>query len=255
MAVEPVTRQPPAGHVPRAVMTQRWTRLASLHWPADPADVAPLLPAGCTPDTFDGAAWVGLLPFAMREVRLLGTPPLPWLSSFLETNVRTYAVGPDGRRSVVFWTLEADRLLPVLVARAAYRLPYTWARMGLQEWQDDDGRTVVRYASRRRWPKPDATRPPARSLLTLRLGDRVGEPGELDVFLSARWALHSTWHGGATVRADVDHGQWPLRRAEVLQLDASLVGAVGGLVDTARPAHVLWSAGVDVRVGLPRPAG
>ncbi|HEU0087790.1 MAG TPA: DUF2071 domain-containing protein, partial [Pseudonocardiaceae bacterium] len=52
------------------------------------------------------------------SVRILGTPPLPYLSGFPETNVRLYAVDPDsGRRGVVFRSLEAARLLPVLAAR------------------------------------------------------------------------------------------------------------------------------------------
>lgn len=114
-----------------------------LHPGLDPVDLPalavrrrgarPAAPPRRAADVIDGSAWVGLIPFALRRVTVLGTPPLPYLSSFLETNVRTYTVGPDGTRGVFFLTLEADRLVPVLAARASYRLPYPWARMSLSD--------------------------------------------------------------------------------------------------------------------------
>jgi uncharacterized protein len=104
-------------------MHQDWTRVTYLHWPYDPADVRPLLPAGTEPDIFDGVTWIGLIAFVMRRVGVLGLPPVPYLSHFLETNVRAYAVDARGRRSVVFLSLDADRLLPVAIARVGYRLP------------------------------------------------------------------------------------------------------------------------------------
>ena len=128
MLPEPLTEHPPAP-VRRAVFTQHWRDLTMLHWPVDPALVAPLLPAGTAPDVHDGSTWVGLVPFVMAGVRVLGSPSLPHLSGFAETNVRLYAVDATGRRGVVFRSLEAARLLPVLAARVSYRLPYLWARM------------------------------------------------------------------------------------------------------------------------------
>ena len=38
-------------------------------------------------------------------------------------------VGPDGREGLWFFSLDAARLEPVLVARSAYALPYKWAAM------------------------------------------------------------------------------------------------------------------------------
>lgn len=230
---------------------QRWTRLASVHWPYDPDVVVPHLPAGCRPDVHDGAAWVGLLPFAMRRVAILGTPPLPYLSSFLETNIRTYSVGPDGRRGVVFLTLEADRLLPVLAARASYRLPYAWARMRLSDVTTRSGDRLLTYASTRRWPQRGLAGE-ARSLLRLRVGDTIDEPSALEEFLTARWGLHSTWWGRRGVWAPVEHEPWPLQRASLLDVDPALVTAVDLPAPGGDP-HVLFSEGVDVRIGRPQP--
>jgi uncharacterized protein YqjF (DUF2071 family) len=238
---QPITRAVPPGTVPHTVFRQAWTRLAFLHWRYDPAVLAPLLPAGTRPDIVDGSAWVGLIPFHMRRVAILGTPPLPYVSSFLETNVRTYSVGPDGKRGVVFLTLEANRLAPVVAARLSYRLPYTWARMSMR--QDGD---AISYASRRIWPAD----PGATTRVRIRVGAPI-EADEVDDALTARWGLHSTWWGHRSVWAPVDHEPWPLRAATVEDLDPALVTAVGLPAPEGEP-RVLWSEGVSVRIGPPR---
>ncbi|MCU1593996.1 MAG: hypothetical protein JWO12_1388 [Frankiales bacterium] len=239
MTVEPLTPTTtrPVG---RAVFHQRWTDLTFLHWPMDPALVAPLLPAGTRPDVISGSTWVGLVPFVMRGVRILGTPPLPYLSGFAETNVRLYAVDERGRRGVVFRSLEAARLLPVLAARVSYHLPYLWARMDVV--RDGDVRS---YTTSRRWPGSAG----AGGRISIRIEERV-EPDELTHFLTARWGLFSTWYGGRTAWAPVEHEAWPLRRATLLELSDDLV-VEAGLPKPVGAPHVLWSPGVTVRIGRP----
>ncbi len=239
MLPEPLTPVP-ARPVRRAVFRQHWGDLAFLHWPVDPALVAPLLPPGTVPDLFEGRTWVGLVPFSMSRVGILGSPPLPHLSAFLETNVRLYAVDGQGRRGVVFRSLEAERLLPVLAARWTYSLPYLWARMRLTS--EGDVRT---WTTSRRWPGPRG----AGGRISLRVGAPVEADG-LATFLTARWGLFSDWYGGRTAYAPVDHPQWPLHTAELLALDDDLVATAGLQVQGA--PHVLWSPGVEVRVGRPR---
>jgi len=238
--VHPLAIDPAAGApVAHPVLHQSWARLTFLHWPYEPDVVRPLLPPGAEPDVFAGSTWVGLIPFAMRRVSILGTPPLPYVSAFLETNVRLYSVGPDGSRGVVFRSLEADRLPPVLAARAAYRLPYMWAAMGLEQHGDE-----VTYRSRRRWPGP-----PVSTRIRVRVGSAI-EATPLDHFLTARWGLHRGW-GGRTAWAPVAHEPWPLHAAELLELDDDLVVAAG-LPRPQGPPRVLWSPGVSVRIGRPR---
>ena len=243
--VEPLSETPPH-RVRRAVFTQHWGDLTMLHWPVDPALVAPLLPAGTVPDVLDGVTHVGLVPFVMSSVRILGTPSLPHLSDFPETNVRLYAVDPaTGRRGVVFRSLEAARLLPVVAARVSYHLPYLWARMAVRHGVREGAATVA-YETSRRWPGPRG----AGGRVAVRIGERV-PADELSLFLTARWGLFSTWYGGRTAYAPVDHPPWPLYRAELLELDDDLV-VQAGLPAPVGPPHVLWSPGVDVRIGRPR---
>jgi hypothetical protein len=236
--------------VPRPVMLQGWNDLASIHWRYEPDVVQALLPEGFRVDTFDGSAWVGVLPFHMRRVRLPGLPAFGPLSTFPETNVRTYLIDPAGRRAVWFCSLDITRLITALVARVSYRLPYCWAKMSIDRSGGADvapGDTVS-YTSRRRWPTGDH----ATTDVAVQVGDPIApaDVTDLEHFLSARWALGTTF-GKRLMWADVDHPPWPLHRAELLRCDESLVTAAGLPAPTGDP-YVLWSPGVDVRIARPR---
>jgi uncharacterized protein YqjF (DUF2071 family) len=221
-------------------MYQTWRWLGFLHWSYEPEVLAGLLPAGLRPHTFDGRAWVGLTPFLLGDLRTPVAPVPPWFASFPETNVRTYAVGPDGREGLWFFSLDAARLEPVLVARSTYALPYMWSAMTVER----EG-PVLRYRSRRRWPGPT----PATSAVTLEVGDPLEpeELGELDHHLTARWQLYTTL-GPVLARARVEHEPWPLRRAVVRELDTGLLTAAG-LPEPAGEPLAHWSPGVRTRIG------
>jgi hypothetical protein len=178
----------------------------------------------------------------MHRVGWLGLPGLPYLGSFPETNVRLYSVGPDGRRGVVFRSLDAARLVPVLAARAAFRLPYQWSAMRVH--RDGD---VVSYASRRRWPGT-----PARLSMAVRVGRRIDRPSDLERFLTARWGLHAAWYGGGIRYLPNQHPPWPLHRATLLCLAENLIAAAGLPPPVGGPASVLYSPGVPVRLGPPQ---
>jgi uncharacterized protein YqjF (DUF2071 family) len=173
-------------------------------------------------------------------------PALPWFTSFPETNVRTYVRGPDGRDGLWFFSLDAARLEPVLVARSTYALPYMWAAMTVER----DG-PIIRYRSRRRWPGPA----PATSAITLEVGDPLAprELGGFDHYLTARWQLYTTL-GPVLARSTVEHERWPLHRATVRELDTTLVGAAGLPAPAGEPV-VHWSPGVRTRISGLRPLG
>src|SRR4051794_705357 len=123
MDAEPVTATAPRP-VGRTLFTQRWTDLTFLHWAVAPDRVLPHLPPGTRPDVIDGSTYVGLVPFRMHRIGLLGLPGIPYLGTFPETNVRLYSVDDSGRRGVVFASLDAARLGTVLVAPQIAHLPY-----------------------------------------------------------------------------------------------------------------------------------
>ncbi|WP_322779414.1 DUF2071 domain-containing protein [Frankia sp. Cas4] len=226
--------------VERPIMRQRWERLTFVHWPFDPAVVQQLLPGGLRVDTYDGAAWVGLVPFFMRVATAAGHG-VAWASTFCETNVRTYVHDHEGRRGIWFFSLDAARLGAVGVARTTYRLPYFWSSMRLVETPDE-----ISYTCARRWPGPRAT-----SRMTIRIGEPFGsgDLDERDHFLTARWILFSA--AGTRRRfARAWHEPWPMHRAKAVALDDRLVAAAG-LPQPRDEPLVHYSPGVDVRIGRP----
>ncbi|MFG3040946.1 YqjF family protein [Streptomyces sp. NPDC048330] len=237
---EPLSADPPyrAG---RTLLTQSWLDLAFLHWPVEPAVVAPLLPPGTVPDTFEGVTYVGLVAFRMHRVGWLRLPGIPYLGTFPETNVRLYSVDRHGRRGVVFRSLDASRLVPVAVGRWAFRLPYVWSRMSIRK----DGTTVT-YTGSRRWPGPRG----AHSAITVDVGERIEEPTALEHFLTARWGMHSSFLGRPLYLPNT-HPRWPLHRARLLSLDEDLLAAGGLPSPLGEPVSVLYSPGVPVRFGGP----
>ncbi|MFF2379349.1 YqjF family protein [Streptomyces sp. NPDC058108] len=242
---EPVTPDPPRA-LPRPLLTQRWLDLAFVHWAVAPDTVAGLLPAGTVPDVLDDVTYVGLVAFRMHRVGWLRTPGVPYLGTFPETNVRLYSVDAHGRRGVVFRSLDAARLVPVLMGRAGFRLPYVWSRMSVRA-QDD----VITYTSSRRWPGPRG----AYSRIVLRKGDPIREPSELEHFLTARWGMHNAFAGRVGYLPN-DHPGWPLHRARLLACEENLLAAAGVPAPPGEPVSVLYSPGVPVRLGSPlRPAG
>lgn len=239
---EPVSVHAPPLTGP-VMMGQQWRDLTFLHWAVDPALVADRMPPGVRPDTFDGRTYVGLIPFRMVGAGVGRGPGVPYLGTFLETNVRLYSVDATGRRGIVFLSLDASRAAVVAGARAAFGLPYRWARMGYREASD-----VRTYDALLLRPGP-----PVRSHVSVRVG-ALRPATDLDRFLSARWGLHVRWWG-RTLHIPNQHEPWPLHDADVLDLDDGLAASVGlpGLADRP-PDHVAFSPGVRTVFGLPQDA-
>ena len=231
----------PPHRIDHPVSTQRWHSISFLHWAVDPRMIAAVLPQGLEPDIRDGAAWITLSPFLMRSVRLTPLPPVPGLSTFPETNLRTYVRCRDGTDGVYFLSVDCARLLAVLSLRLM-NLPYTWSRMSVH--RDD---RLLRYRSRRRAPGPRAC-----SRLDLRVGDVVPEDEQsaLDIWLSGRWHTYTSLFG-RLVEVPVAHQPWPLRRAELIEYDDELL-ASAGFDGLGPPRLVRFSSGVDAKVGRPR---
>ena len=220
------------------VMFQSWGKLLFLHWPIDPAVLRPLIPDGLAIDTREGRAWVALTPFTMWGVRPPFLPALAWISRFHELNVRTY-VHRDGIPGVWFFSLDAERLLPVLGARALFHLPYHHASMSLVE---RDG--TIDYRSRRR-----SGRRPAELRIVWRPGDRLpqAEPGSLEFFLVERYCLYSA-RAGRIFRCRIAHVPWPLRGARLQSLHSTMMEAAGFRTPDGPPT--LHAGGpVDVTIG------
>jgi uncharacterized protein len=238
LAGYPITPPPLPGPV---TFDQRWSELTFVHWPVRPDSVEHLYPPGTRPDVFaDGRTYVALVPFVMSGTKLGTALPLPYFGSFLETNVRLYSIDDAGRHGVLFRSLETARLAVVPVTRIGLGIPYTWAKMRMTQRGNQ-----ITYDSVRRVPRRGL-----RSRLTITIGDIV-EPTALEVWLTARWGAH-TRKAGRTWWVPNEHGPWPLRAAEIVELSDELVEA-SGVRPVGDRLRALFSPGVRARFGRPCP--
>ncbi|MBC8029896.1 MAG: DUF2071 domain-containing protein [Pyrinomonadaceae bacterium] len=209
------TRQRP--DVP-PIMRQQWGKLLFIHWRIDARLLRSLIPSQLEIDTFEGSAWIGVIPFTMWGIRASFLPPIPGTSAFHELNVRTY-VTYDGVPGVWFFSLDAANKLAVWGARKFYSLPYFNARISLQQVGNS-----ITYLSTRR----DSRGAPASFEATWTIGDRLpqSQPGSRDFFLTERYCLYSE-HRGEVYRARIHHNPWPLQKAQLAWLDSSMIASHG----------------------------
>lgn len=211
-------------------LTQRWNDLLFAHWPVPAAEIAPLIPPGLAVDTFDGSAWVGVVPFWMDQVRARALPTVVGLRRFPELNLRTYVHEPHTNRAgVYFFSLDAASLPAVVAAHALYHLPYYWSRMRI----DHTGDREFLYSSERRFARRSARfRARYRSL-----GEAADKHG-LEQFLTERYALYTAGRDGTILRGQVHHLPWPLERAEA-EFEVNELPAAHGITlpDTAPVLH------------------
>jgi len=236
---------------PRAVplMRQRWERLGFLHWAVDPAAVAGLLPPCLEVDTWEGAAYVGLVPFTIKGTRPPLLPPIPGLSSFHELNFRTYVHRRGRQPGVWFFSLDAASRVAVALARLAYKLPYHEARISLV----DGPGGVVTFQSRRAQPEAAPRTAPAAfgcSYAPTQEGASRARVSTLPFFLIERYLLYS-WDGSRLRSARVWHRPYAIQPARVTALEESLTTRAGlSLADRAPLVHYCHE--VDVRIYPPR---
>jgi uncharacterized protein YqjF (DUF2071 family) len=187
-------------------MTQRWNDLLFAHWPIPAMQMAHLIPPGLVLDTFDGSAWVGVVPFWMDRIRLRGMPLIPGANRFPELNLRTYVRERHSNLpGVFFFSLDAANPAAVLAARAFFKLPYYWAHMKIET---KDGREFHYQSTRLLTVKDVRFRASYRSLC------QPGTKGGLESFLTERYCLYTTDKQGTLYRGNIHHLPWPLEMAE-----------------------------------------
>ncbi len=223
------------------IMYQQWRNLLFLHWEYSADAIQATLPDGLFVDTFAGKAYLGIVPFFMRNIRPRFLPPVPGISNFLELNLRTYVFDRSGTPGIWFYSLDANQPLAVEIARRLFHLPYEHAKMHARKTNE----ATIQYESIRSSTRSQFRRSyfeyaPEKSLPS-------PGPDSLPYFLVERYRLYSSTPKGL-LRGSVYHKPYPLTLPKVNAWDENLL-PMSGFRKTGRPPdHTLLSRGVDVCV-------
>lgn len=224
------------------VMYQRWSELLFLHWSVDAETVQACLPPGLQVDTWEGRAWLGVVPFSMSGVRPRGLPAVPGLSYFPELNLRTYVTGPLGRPGVWFFSLDTPNPMANWIARTFFHLNYRTARMQVRRAEGGvDFRSSLKISAGWDETQSYSWTPKGQAFLA--------KPGSLEFFLAERYRLFS--YDAKRKRlftGQVHHVPYPLQSASVQNYSKRLFSLSKLEEPETAPESILCSAGVEVTV-------
>ncbi len=198
-------------------MAQRWSELLFAHWPVPLELLRAEIPDVLQIDTFDGSAWIGIVPFELR-IRPRGLPFVPGIAAFPEINVRTYVTHQD-RPGVWFFSLDATSPLAVRLARWAFHLPYFDAR--IETNRQAEGMTFASARTNGTVAANFAARYQPTSEVYL------ATTGSLDAWLTERYCLYAADGQGRVARTEVHHEPWPLQKAACEISENSMTAPLG----------------------------
>lgn len=204
------------------VMRQRWSELLFAHWPVEPAQLRPLIPANLEVDTFNGQAWFAVVPFQM-EYQLRG---FPWACRFLEINVRTY-VQYKNKAGVFFFSLDANDWPTVLGARGFFSLPYYFAHMKLKRQHQGKVQQPNFQFRSERWHMRTGGRNTFEASYQPVSPVCLAQPDTLEHWLTERYCLYTAKENGTLYRCDVHHAPWPLQTAHASITENTMLSETG----------------------------
>lgn len=193
------------------VLEQEWLDLLFLHWEIDYSFLRKQIPEGLEIDTYDGRAWIAVVPFCMEKVGPRGCPKPSAVSDFPEINIRTY-VKRSGKPGVWFFSLDIPNRLPVWLARTFFHLPYFRAEMMVEASQDE-----IVYRSTVGERRFDATYSGLESVEI--------EPDSFEHWATERYCFYAQSQKRQLFRAEVQHPKWPLQRARYQIRENSMLEA------------------------------
>lgn len=215
------------------VMRQSWRKLLFAHWSLPAQELRALIPESLEIDTYDGLAWLGVVPFSMNEVCPRFVPPLPWISNFLELNLRTY-VKKDGIAGVYFFSLDCSNPVAVRAARRFFHLPYFDASMMLSDTADGINYKSIRSSGE----SFSAIYAPSGSNFRSSIGS-------LEQFLTERYCLYVEDLAGKTYRGVIHHSPWPLQSATAEIENNTLFPSKLSFLNAQKPDLLHYSEQID----------
>lgn len=235
------TRSAPAAPTAVHPLSMTWRDGLFVHYPVDPDRLRPHVPDPLTLDTFEGRAYVSVLPFVLARVGLRWSPDAARIS-FGELNVRTYVRLRDDP-GLFFFSIDVGNTPLAALVRRLTRLPVYAAAMHVG---GDDER--VTFASSR--ASRDAL--PARFSATYEpTGETFhAEPGTLAHWSTARRRFYAP-RGSGILTAEIAHPPWPLRSADATIHENDLLEA-NDLPEPIDDPVCYYCGELDITGSMPR---
>jgi uncharacterized protein YqjF (DUF2071 family) len=216
-----------------------------LSWPVTPGTIAGRIPPQLSLDTFDGQAWITLIPFRMERLRLRGLPPIPPFSQFDEVDCLTYVAHREAR-GIWFFRIEADTRLGSAMAGMLFGLPYHSATISLD----------VEGEERTFRCEGEVNRAGERPELRLRYRPRgpihEAAPGTLAHLIVEQFVMFSRTRSGTLLSGRESRAPRRIQECDVVVSRNTLAEAARVPGPTGEP--VAWyCARSDIRTWLPAP--
>ncbi|SER60738.1 hypothetical protein SAMN04487944_1072 [Gracilibacillus ureilyticus] len=206
------------------LMTQRWDHLLFIHLPVEKEIMEANIPNGLELDIYEGTAWITILPFRIRDMHFRKIPPIPFLQSFLELNVRTY-VQRNGVKGIYFFSLDANKLPAVLGARMA-SLPYVYSNMKMEREKDTYYYMCSRKGSSKEFRA--SYRPFSNPFYP--------EKNSLSYWLLERYYLWAS-RNKSLYSGGIHHMPWRIQQAEVAIEEENILPDMKGINLTGNPIY------------------
>lgn len=228
-------------HIPFAMPTrkhsliQEWKYLTFMHWEVSPKILSKYIPKDMELDLFEGKAYIGLIPFLMKDVHPRLLFPIGGISNFPEFNIRTY-VKLNNKPGVFFLTLDAQSYITCLYAPYAYGLPYNYSKGNIKV----DNKKYIWKSNRRRKGFELS------GFSILESEAMIPSKGSLEEFLFERYCLFSLRNNKICI-GYIKHNPWNIHRAHAkLQTNKLTKSFDLGIKNLLMPELVHMSKGVTV---------
>lgn len=185
----------------RPLLSQIWQNLVFIHWEVSFEQIRTAVPEPLEIDTYDGKAWIAIVPFDMKKVTLKGGPSVAGLSDFPEINVRTY-VQYAGKPGIWFFSLDIPSKFAVWAARTFFHLPYRYGKVRVTERNDG-----IHYQHNVDKAGFTAHYKPVQLISK--------NASSFETWATERYCLYCKSKRGHLYRTEVQHQAWPLQQAEI----------------------------------------
>ena len=205
---------------------QEWNRVLFLHYQVPVELLRDLIPKELTIDSFEGTAYISIVPFTMENIRPRFLPSLNFVSNFGEINVRTYVV-KDGRSGVYFLNIEAEKYLSAFLSKKLSGLPYEKSNIKIT-----GSKYISQNINKGFFLDTEYT-----------IGEKIQNKTALDLWLTERYCLYVD-NKDSLFRYEIHHEEWDLNTVQLKKLDLNY--EIGKLKVTESTDLVHYSKGVKV---------